>query len=73
MRPHRSISQLAESSALKVVLFLLLSLYVSVIADLNRPNSGNIRESQDAMLMLQASLKAQPPAAFDRYRPGAAQ
>ncbi len=55
------------------VLFLLLSLYVSVIADLNRPNSGNIRESQDAMLMLQASLKAQPPAAFDRYRPGAAQ
>ena len=56
-----------------IVLFLLLSLYVSVIADLNRPNSGNIRESQDAMLMLQASLKAQPPAAFDRYRPGAAQ
>ena len=55
------------------VLFLLLSLYVGVIADLNRPSSGNIRESQDAMLMLQASLKAQPPAAFDRYRSGAAQ
>jgi hypothetical protein len=51
-----------------IVLFLLLSLYVSIIVDLNRPTSGNIRESQDPMLMLQASLKAQPPAAFDRYR-----
>jgi hypothetical protein len=48
-------------------LFLLLSLYVSIIADLNRPASGNIRESQEAMLMLQRSLRAQPPAAFDRY------
>lgn len=50
------------------VLFLLLSLYVSVIADLNRPSSGNIRESQDAMQMLQTSLKAQPPEAFDRFQ-----
>jgi hypothetical protein len=55
------------------MLFVLLSLYVSVIADLNRPRSGNIRESQDAMRMLQASLKAQPPAAFDRYRTGGGQ
>lgn len=50
------------------VLFLLLSLCVSIIADLNRPTSGNIRESQEPMLMLQASLKAQPPAVFDRFR-----
>jgi len=54
------------------VLFVLLSLYVGVIADLNRPTSGNIREAQDAMLMLQASLKAQPPEAFDRFRTEAA-
>lgn len=54
-------------------LFLLLSLYVGVIADLNRPASGNIRESQEPMLMLQASLKAQPPAAFEGYRVGARQ
>jgi hypothetical protein len=54
------------------VLFVLLSLYVGVIADLNRPTSGNIREAQDAMLMLQASLKSQPPEAFDRYRTEAA-
>ena len=53
------------------VLFVLLSLYVAVIADLNRPTSGNIREAQDAMLMLQASLKSQPPQAFDRYLSGA--
>lgn len=50
------------------VLFLLLSLYVGIIADLNRPISGDIQESQEPMLMLQASLKSQPPAAFDRYR-----
>lgn len=50
------------------VLYVLLSLYVSLIADLNRPTSGNITESQEAMLMLQASLKAQPPAVFDAYR-----
>jgi hypothetical protein len=48
-------------------LFLLLSLYVSIIADLNRPMSGNIRESQEAMLMLQRSLRDQPPRVFDRY------
>lgn len=49
-------------------LFILLSLYVSIIADLSRPTSGTIRESQQPMLMLQASLKAQPPSAFDRFR-----
>lgn len=48
-------------------LFLLLSLYVSIIADLSRPASGSILESQEPMLMLQASLKAQPPIVFDRY------
>lgn len=51
--------------------FILLTIYVSIIADLNRPTSGTIRESQEPMLILQASLKAQPPAAFDRYRGGA--
>lgn len=48
-------------------LFLLLAIYVSIIADLNRPSSGNIRESQEAMLMLQRSLRAQPPQLFDRF------
>ncbi|MCL6698302.1 hypothetical protein LZ496_05840 [Sphingomonas sp. NSE70-1] len=56
-----------------LVLFVLLSLYIGIIADLNRPSSGRIKEAQDAMLMLQASLKSQPPHAFDRYLNGAVQ
>lgn len=51
------------------VLFLLLSLYVSIIADLNRPASGSIQESQEPMLMLKDSLLKQPPAVFDRFEP----
>ena len=47
-------------------LFVLLSVYVSIIVDLNRPTSGSIRESQEAMLMLQGSLRAQPTQLFDR-------
>lgn len=49
------------------VLFVLLSLYVSIIADLNRPTSGNITESQGPMLMLRQSLKSQPSHSFDRF------
>ncbi|HEU0310047.1 MAG TPA: hypothetical protein VFR36_02340 [Sphingomicrobium sp.] len=52
--------------------FILLTIYASVIADLNRPTSGTIQESQEPMLMLQASLKSQPPASFERYRNEAA-
>lgn len=48
-------------------LFMLLAFYISIIADLNRPASGNIRESQEAMLMLQQSLRAQPPQVFDQF------
>jgi hypothetical protein len=55
------------------VFFVLLTIYGSVIADLNRPTSGTIRESQEPMLMLQASLKSQSPAVFDRFRNKAAQ
>jgi hypothetical protein len=49
------------------VLFVLLSMYVSIIADLNRPASGNIKESQEPMLMLQQSLRSQPPKAFNKF------
>ena len=49
-------------------LFVLLSLYVSIIADLNRPASGNIPESQEPMLTLRQSLKNQPPQTFDRFK-----
>lgn len=50
------------------VLFLLLTLTVIVIVDLNRPTSGAIRESQEPMEMLRRSMAAQPPAEFDRIR-----
>ena len=50
------------------MLYFLLALYVGIIADLNRPASGSIRESQEPMLMLRQSLQAQPPAVFDRFR-----
>ena len=55
-----------------LILFVLLSSYVSIIVDLNRPTSGNITESQEPMLMLRQSLKAQPANSFDRIAaPGA--
>lgn len=47
-------------------LFVLISFSIAVIGDLNRPMSGTVRESQKPMVMLHASLKAQPPQAFDR-------
>jgi len=49
------------------MLFLMLSIYVSIIADLNRATSGNIRESQEPMLLLQQSIRSQPPKVFDRF------
>ena len=52
------------------VLFLILSLYIGIISDLSRPAAGSIIESQEPMLMLRQSMKAQPPAAFDRFRSG---
>ena len=52
------------------VLFLILSLYIGIISDLSRPAAGTIIESQEPMLMLRQSMKAQPPAAFDRFRSG---
>jgi len=47
-------------------LFLLVSLSITIIADLNRPMSGHARESQKPMIMLLASLRSQPPTVFDR-------
>jgi len=51
-----------------LVLFILLALSITIISDINRPMSGNARESQRAMHMLLASLKAQPPGAFDQFK-----
>ncbi len=47
-------------------LALLLGASLLLIVDIDRPTFGFIREAQDPMLRLRASLAAQPPAAFDR-------
>ena len=49
-------------------LITLLTIALALIIDLDRPTSGSIRESQAPMELLRASLKAQPPEVFDRYR-----
>jgi hypothetical protein len=51
-----------------LMLFVLLALSIAVITDINRPMSGSARESQKAMEMLLASLKAQPPRVFDQFK-----
>ncbi|MCH8616589.1 hypothetical protein LZ016_10815 [Sphingomonas sp. SM33] len=51
-----------------VVLFLLLAVSITVITDINRPMTGSAKESQQAMRMLLASLKAQPPRVFDQFK-----
>jgi hypothetical protein len=48
-----------------LVLFALLALSITFITDINRPMSGQSRESQRPMQMLLQSLRSQPPAAFD--------
>jgi hypothetical protein len=50
-----------------ILLFLLASLSISVMTDINRPSSGHERQSQQAMLMLLQTLKAQPPGTFDTF------
>jgi putative effector of murein hydrolase LrgA (UPF0299 family) len=52
-----------------LLLFAMVAFSIAVIADINRPMSGHARESQKPMEMLLASLRAQPPAVFDRFNP----
>jgi hypothetical protein len=47
-------------------LFLLLTMALMLIIDIDRPAAGGINESQRAMEDLQASLRATPPGFFDR-------
>jgi hypothetical protein len=39
-----------------------------LIMDINRPVAGGVSESQRPMEELKASLAAQPPAVFDKWR-----
>jgi hypothetical protein len=50
-----------------LVLFVLVSFSLAMLADINRPMSGEEQEVHKPLLMLLASMQAQPPQAFDRY------
>lgn len=58
----------SRGRALAVSLLFLFTLALLLVIDLDRPSLGGIRESQRPMEDLQAGLKAQPPAVFDRWR-----
>ena len=58
----------ARGRAAAAILFVLMTVSVGIIVDLNRPVTGWIRESQEPMRMLLKSLNAQPPAVFDQYK-----
>jgi hypothetical protein len=49
-------------------LLALLTLSLMLIMDINRPVAGGVSESQRPMEELKASLAAQPPAVFDKWR-----
>jgi len=60
---------LAGDRGRRTAAFLLFLFAVSLILviDIDRPATGTIRESQEPMLRLQASLRSQPPQIFDRF------
>lgn len=45
----------------------LLTLALMLIIDIDRPTKGSVREGQGPMVMLRASMKAQPPPVFDKF------
>src|SRR5262249_7645687 len=46
----------------------LMTLSLLLVIDIDRPTSGGIRETQEPLERLRASLAQQPPAVFDRWR-----
>jgi hypothetical protein len=47
---------------------ILLTLFLLLVFDIDRPTVGNVREAQTAMEELKASFESRDPAAFDRFR-----
>lgn len=58
-----------RSHILAMIMFVLFTLAISVIADLNRATSGSIIESQLAMLLTRNTME-QPRSLFDQYKIG---
>jgi hypothetical protein len=57
-----------RASLIAYFVLALMSLSLLLVMDIDRPTSGGIRESQEPMERLRASLAQQPPASFDRWR-----
>ena len=58
----------AEGRGTAAFVLLLLVLSLTLVIDIDRPGRGLVRERQFAMEQLRASLAAQPPEVFDRWR-----
>ena len=58
----------SEGRGTAAFVLLLLVLSLTLVIDIDRANVGMVRESQLAMEHLRASLAAQPPEVFDRWR-----
>ena len=50
------------------IVLILFSVWLLLLADINRPVTGFIRESQAPMERLRATMQANPPEVFDRLR-----
>ena len=50
------------------LLFALKVMSLMLILDIDRPNGGGVRESQEPMRTLLVTLRNQPPDVFDRWR-----
>ncbi|MCK9540917.1 MAG: hypothetical protein M0R03_02675 [Novosphingobium sp.] len=49
-------------------LFVLKVMSLMLILDIDRPDGGGIRESQEPLVTLRDTLRQQPPDSFDRWR-----
>ncbi|MFA7602296.1 MAG: hypothetical protein WCY29_04735 [Novosphingobium sp.] len=49
-------------------LFVLKVMSLMLILDIDRPNGGGVRESQEPLVTVRDTLHAQPPGMFDRWR-----
>jgi hypothetical protein len=52
------------------LLLLLLVLVFTLMLDIDRPTAGLVNESQAPLMTLRASIAAEPPSVYDRWRSG---
>ncbi|HUO91179.1 MAG TPA: hypothetical protein VMU08_18560 [Rhizomicrobium sp.] len=65
-------SEKGRATMIAVSVLVSMTLSLLLVMDIDRPATGGIRETQEPMERLQATLAHQPPAVFDRWRGSAA-